>query len=177
VSREGSACIGSRCPRRASRTVQVASTGSPSSIHCSRRRAWPGACAATARAFHGGRQGEHGEKSWEFFEGYTFLKRDPSHDNAIAGWSMSTAAKIREGSAHALCMTLRHDRYHDLWSQAREFSPGVCIHIAVTMWRVRCTDCAHKASGPCARNALPCWQASPTKVTLGTMPGAGGTLP
>jgi hypothetical protein len=29
----------------------------------------------------------------------------------------------REGRAHALCMMLRHDRYQDLWSQAREFSP------------------------------------------------------
>jgi hypothetical protein len=44
-------------------------------VYCPRWRVWLGACAAAVGMCHGGRQGEHGGKSWEFSRG-TYSSRE-----------------------------------------------------------------------------------------------------
>jgi hypothetical protein len=62
----------------------------------------------------------------------------------------------REGSAHALCMTLRHDRYHYLWAQAREFSPeGVHTSRGDNVERPIHRLCPH-SQRPLCHERLPC---------------------
>jgi hypothetical protein len=72
------------------------------------------------------------------------------------------SGESREGHAHELCTTLRHDRYQYLGAQAREFSPA-SVHtyrgdnVERPMHRL-CTQ----SQGPLAKNAIPFWKASPT---------------